>query len=297
MAMVSSAMAGTAAVRDAAGPDAAAFPFRCELSLAPLITFWTQLSAYHEFGRGPIPGLVREKAREAPELAGVIDDLSVIGKHQTFVDLMMTALFPPAFWEQEYGAALFPLELRAFYATPPFRRSLMNEDGTLQGRASFLQKRSVDPARAAERLWLAYELILERVYGLELGGDVPVMMFTTTDSSTGLDQHFRLQFDWRFVDVQLVGTKPPLPDGVRQELAAGRLDSEKLRQLLPAERFVLRGFMIVKAVDVTDQEVLSSLKRDLIDKDSIVRRSSAPSSGGPSYASASRPSREIACSS
>src|SRR6202040_3965849 len=273
MAMVSSAMAGTAAVPDAAGPDAAAFPFRCELSLAPLITFWTQLSAYHEFGRGPIPGLVREKAREAPELAGVIDDLSVVGKHQTFVDLMMTALFPPAFWEQEYGAALFPLELRAFYATPPFRRSLMNEDGTLQGRASFLQKRSVDPAMAAERLWLAYELILERVYGLELGGDVPVMMFTTTDSATGLDQHFRLQFDWRFGDVQVVGPKPPLPDGVRQELAAGRIDSEKLRLMLPPDRFVLRGFMIVKAVDVTDQEVLSSLKRDLIDKDSIVSSS------------------------
>lgn len=273
MAMVSSAMSGTVAVRDAAGPDAAAFPFRCELSLAPLITFWTQLSAYHEFGRGPIPGLVREKAREAPELAGVIDDLSVVGKHQTFVDLMMTALFPPAFWEQEYGAALFPLELRAFYATPPFRRSLMNEDGTLQGRASFLQKRSADPTMAAERLWLAYELILERVYGLELGGDVPVMMFTTTDSVTGLDQHFRLQFDWRFVDVQVVGPKPPLPDGVRQELAAGRIDGEKLRQLLPPERFVLRGFMIVKAVDVTDQEVLSSLKRDLIDKDSIVSSS------------------------
>jgi hypothetical protein len=273
MAMVSSAMAGTAAVADAAGPDAGEFPFRCELSLAPLITFWTQLSAYHEFGRGPIPGLVREKAREAPELAGVIDDLSVIGTHQTFVDLMMTALFPPAFWEQEYGAALFPLELRAFYATPPFRRSLMNEDGTLQGRASFLQKRSVDPAMAAERLWLAYELILERVYGLELGGDVPVMMFTTTDSATGLDQHFRLQFDWRFVDVQVVGPKPPLPDGVRQELAAGRIDSEKLRLMLPPDRFVLRGFMIVKAVDVTDQEVLSSLKRDLIDKDSIVSSS------------------------
>ena len=214
MAMVSSAMAGTAAaVGDAAGPDAAAFPFRCELSLAPLITFWTQLSAYHEFGRGPIPGLVREKAREAPELAGVIDDLSVIGKHQTFVDLMMTALFPPAFWEQEYGAALFPLELRAFYATPPFRRALMNEDGTLQGRASFLQKRSVDPAMAAERLWLAYELVLERAYGVELGGDVPVLMFTTTDPVTGLDQHFRLQFDWRFVDVEVVGPKPPLPDG------------------------------------------------------------------------------------
>src|SRR5260370_40051111 len=169
MAIVGRAMLGTAAPRAPAGPDAAEFPFRCELSLAPLSTFWTQLSAYHEFGRGPIPGLVREKAREAPELAGVIDDLSVIGKHQTFVDLMMTALFPPAFWGPEYGEALFPLELRAVYATPPFRPSLMNEDGTLKRRASFLPQRSLDPTMAAERLWLAYELILERVDGLVLG--------------------------------------------------------------------------------------------------------------------------------
>jgi hypothetical protein len=131
--------------------DPSAFPFRCELSLAPLITFWTQTSAYHEFGRGPIPGIVREKAREAPELAGVIDDLSVIEKHRAFVDLMMTAMFPPAFWEQEYGAALFPFELRAFYATPPFRRVLMSADGHLQGRASFLQAHSVAQTLAGAR--------------------------------------------------------------------------------------------------------------------------------------------------
>jgi hypothetical protein len=67
MAMASSAMPGTAAVGDAVGPEAPAFPFRCELSLAPLITFWTQLSAYHEFGRGPIPGDAGQiaKIREA----------------------------------------------------------------------------------------------------------------------------------------------------------------------------------------------------------------------------------------
>ena len=272
MATVGSLMSGSAAVRAATDAGPGAFPFRCELSLAPLITFWTQLSAYHEFGRGPIPGIVREKAREAPELAEVIDDLSVIEKHRAFVDLMMTALFPPAFWEQEYGAALFPFQLRAFYATPPFRRSLMNADGSLQGRANFLQAHSVEQTLAAARLLLAYELILERTYGIDLGGDVPII-FTTADPATGLDRHFRLQFDWRFVDVELVGPKPPLPDAVRQRLQTGLIDGDLLRELLPPERFVLRGFMIVKAVDVTDQEVLSSLKRDLIDKDSIVSNS------------------------
>ena len=252
--------------------DPAAFPFRCELSLAPLITFWTQTSAYHEFGKGPIPGIVREKAREAPELAGVIDDLSVIEKHRAFVDLMMTAMFPPAFWEQEYGAALFPFQLRAFYATPPFRRALMGPDGTLQGRASFLQAHSVAQTLAGARLMLAYQLIVERVYGIDLGADVPVI-FTAVDAATGLDQHFRLQFDWRFVEVKPIGPKPPLTEDARQRLRTGRVDGDYLRELLPPERFLLRGFMIVKAVDVTDQEVLSSLKRDLIDKDSIVSQS------------------------
>src|SRR5262249_15506257 len=108
----------TSADSQAAAPAALrGFPFRCELSLAPLITFWTQTSAYSEFGRGPTPGIVGEKVKQAPELTRVIDDLSVIAQHKPLVDLMMTAMFPPAFWEQEYGAALFPFQLRAFYAT------------------------------------------------------------------------------------------------------------------------------------------------------------------------------------
>src|SRR5215510_3568115 len=272
MATVGSSRPESAAVPLATQAHPELFPFRCELSLAPLITFWTQLSAYHELGRGPIPGLVRERARTAPELTTVIHDESLIEHHRAFVDLIMSALFPPAFWEQEYGAALYPFQLRAFYATPPFRRSLMSADGTLQGRANFLQEGSAAQTLAAARRVLAYELILERLYGIEVGNDIPVI-FTTAESATGLDQHFRLQFDWRFVEVEPVGSPLPLPDPVRQQLQAGFLDVELLLTVLPPERFILRGFMIVKAVDVTDQEVLSSLKRDLIDKDSIVSSS------------------------
>ena len=161
-------------IRQPAPPAALrGFPFRCELSLAPLITFWTQTSAYSEFGRGPLPGIVREKVKHAPELTRVIEDLSVIAQHKALVDLMMTAMFPPAFWEQEYGAALFPFQLRAFYATSAFRRSLMNDDGTLQGRVN------LDPQRLGDvKTLLAYELILQRTYGIGLGIEAPVI-FTT----------------------------------------------------------------------------------------------------------------------
>src|SRR5215510_8057006 len=244
-------------------PDS--FPFRCELSLAPLIAFWTHVSAYSEFGRGPLPGIIREKARQAPELAGVIEDVSLVGKHQELVDLMMSAMFPPAFWEQEYRAALFPFQLHAFYATSAFRRSLMNEDGTLRGRVNLDAQRL-----EAVKLLLAYELILERRYGVQLGVEEVPVIFTSVDPATTLERHFQLQFDWRFVEVDAVGPVPPLTDAVKQPLQSGNIDVDLLRELLPPEKFVLRGFMILKAVDVTDQEVLSSLKRDLIDKESIV---------------------------
>ena len=240
------------------------FPFRCELSLAPLITFWTQVSAYSEFGRGPLPGIIRDRVRQAPELAGVIDDVSIIGKHQQLVDLMMSAMVPPAFWEQECGAALFPFQLRAFYATAAFRRSLMNADGTLHGGVNLDEQRL-----HAAKLLLAHELILERRYGIQLGVEMP-LIFTSVDPATTLERHFHLQFDWRFVEVKAVGPVPSLSDGVQRQLRSGNVDVDLLRELLPPEKFVLRGFMILKAIDVTDQEVLSSLKRDLIDKESIV---------------------------
>src|SRR5262249_51295720 len=40
--------------------------------------------------------------------------------------------------------------------------------------------------------------------------------------------------------------------------------------LFTPEHFVLHGFLMLNALEVTDQEVLSSLKRDLIDRESLL---------------------------
>ena len=246
------------------GARPAPLPFRTELSLAPLIRFWTQLSSYSEVGQGPLPGIIREQVKQAPELSAVIEDVSVIGKHQRLVDLLMSAMFPPAFWEQEYGAALFPFELRAFYATGALRRTLMNDDGTFRGRVTLDEQRLT-----SAKVLLAYELILERTYGIDVGVEIP-LVFASEDPATRLERYYRLDFDWRFLDVKLDGPAPKLGDALRRQLQSGNVDLPTLRDFLPPERVTLRGFMSVKAVDVTDQEVLSSLKRDLIDKESIV---------------------------
>jgi GAF domain-containing protein len=239
-------------------------PFQTELSLAPLLNFWAKRFGDDTSVKGTLAQTIREAAEKAPELLSPITDLSVITRHQKLVDVLMAAIFPPAVADREYGATIVPFQVRGFYSTPPFRQLLLAEDGSFRGRVN------VDaPALNAMRLLRAYALVLARIYGIELDLDYS-FIFTVADPETGLDRHFKALFDPRFVEVVTVGPVPPLTDEVRRRLHGNLLDPEFLRQILPPEKFAFRGFTIFKAVEVTDQEVLSSLKRDLIDKESIV---------------------------
>ncbi len=188
----------------------------------------------------------------------------MIERHRSLVDVLMAGIFPPAFFEQEFTAVLVPFLLKSFYATPPFERLLRAEDGSLRGRVNLDAKMI-----SAMRLFFAYALVLERIYGVKLDVDYPLIL-TATDPDTGLDRHFKMDFDWRFVEVETVGTVPVLTDEMRRRLHGDLFDTELFREILPADRFVFRGFTIFRGIEVTDQEVLSSLERDLIDKESIV---------------------------
>jgi hypothetical protein len=245
----------------------AAIPFRTELSLEPLVRFWTGPAGDDCATIGIIARLIQEKLEKAPELTGAITDLSVIDRHADIVDVLMSAVFAPASWEQEYGAALVPFQLQPFYATPPCERVLLGADGYLQGTVN------ADAATVARfRRLKAYALVLDRIYGVDVGLDYSIIL-TVRDGATGLDRHFNVRLDGRFIDVVPAGPIPELPPDLRRDVAAGLIPLEALETLLPPDRFVLRGFTVFRAVDVTRDEVLSSLKRDLIDKESIVSTS------------------------
>ncbi len=240
------------------------FPFRAEFTLAPLIDFWTRAGADASPACATIARLVAEQVAQAPDLNGTITDPLVLDRHEDLVDLLMSAEFPPALWDQTYGAAMIPFALRGFYATPAMRRDLMHDDGRLKGRIN------VNEARVSQlRCAYAYVLVLQRLYGLRIDLDYPLIL-SMVEPDTGLERHFRMLFDWQFVDVEARGPLPPLPDELREHPQAMLLDGAYLQRVLPPDQFVLRGVTFLKVIEVTDQEVLSGLKRDLIDRESIV---------------------------
>jgi GAF domain len=245
--------------------DAAAdFPFRTEFSLAPLIAFWTRAGEDASPACATLSRLVADQVAQAPELRASIGDPAVLDRHEDLVDLLMSAEFPPALWEQAYGAAMIPFQLRSFYATPAMRRDLMDDEGRLKGRIN-----AGEALVGTMRRAYAYALVLRRLYGIDVEMDYPLVLIVA-DPATGLERHFRMLFDSQFVDVEVQGSLPPLPPTIRDHLAANLLDTSELQQALPPERFLLRGVSFFKAIEVTDQEVLSALKRDLIDRESIV---------------------------
>jgi GAF domain-containing protein len=245
-------------------PEAWEFPFKCFLSLSPLIDFWNQRVAPKQILNCDTAEKLREKLQKAPELLNPIEDLSVIAEHRELVDILMTVVFPPAFWDTSYSAAIAPFHLRSFYATPPFERMLVSADGTFRGRP----KMDVN-AMASGRLLRAYLHIAKKFYGLELDFDYPVI-FTFIDPETGLERHFKMQFDPSFVEARKVGEPKPLTGTARNHLLANLNDLNVWQELIPPEHFEFHGFAVINAVDVTDQEVLSSLKRELIEKESII---------------------------
>ena len=241
-----------------------AFPFERELSLRPLIAFWEETIAPEKSLRGRLARDLQDEVRRAPELSSPINDLSVLTRHHELVDALMAAVFPTVSWQQDHAAALIPFELRSFYATPSFERDLTGADGKLQGRLS-VDKEAI----ARFRLLNAYSLALARIYGISFPVDYPII-FTVEDRETGLDRHFKIGFEGRFIDVEPAGTLPALAPDVRARLEARAGDFQALAAVFPPGSVRFSGFTVFRALDVTDQEVLSSLKRDLIDKESIV---------------------------
>src|SRR5262245_31756369 len=133
------------------------FPFERELSLAALIRFWEETIAREDSLRGRMGRALQEELRQAGELAEPINDPGVLTRHREILQVLMGAVFPAVFWEQEHAAALVPFELRSFYATPSFERDFLS-GGHLRARLS------VDKSGLARfRLLNAYALALSRV--------------------------------------------------------------------------------------------------------------------------------------
>jgi hypothetical protein len=90
------------------------FPFQCRLSLSPLVAFWNQAAASGHPAQVALAKQILGEVQQVAELLEPIEDLALLERHQGLVDLLMSAVFPPASWDRDYAAATIPCLFRSF---------------------------------------------------------------------------------------------------------------------------------------------------------------------------------------
>ncbi len=247
------------AIAPVAAPTAAGFPFATALSLEPLIAYWRQWETADNPGVAALARAIAVQVADAAWVRGIITDLHELDCNCDLVQTLMLAVFPAASFATDIGGAVAPFQRRSFYSTPTFAEVLLNAHHEVK------QPLNIDAAAMQMQLTrIAYCLILERVYGVVLPGEGTVV-FTVPDYSKGLYRHFSFSMHSQFVEVKVLGEKPVLGPAQIEELSHNRHRLELLYELLPPAHFAFEGFNIVRLVDVTEQEILSELKYDLLE--------------------------------
>jgi hypothetical protein len=236
-------------------------PFRSVLSLAPLIDFWkAHLTSKCSHMADMFDGIYR-RIEQTPALQGIIEDPKALLDYQEDILMpLMSVIFPYAAWEHEIAGALMPFEDIPFYGTPEFNRLMVGSDGHFLGR-SFAETEHGS-------LLSSYILILNKIYGIDPEPDKSFVM-KIQDKKSGLWRYFRMIRDIQFIHVASLGQPPVLTVDQRKAIQENITDLHVLSEHIPVDKFEFQGFMVYRALEVTESEVISDLGKDLIDQKSI----------------------------
>ena len=237
------------------------FPFRSTLSLEPLIAYWQVREQATNAGVALLARAIGEQVAQAPWSRGQLADYALLEGNYDLIETLMLAVFPPASFATDISAVVAPFQRRSFYSTRRFEEVMLNKERIIK------QPLNIDLVAMERQMGLmAYQLVLHRVYGTELP-PMGAIIFTVPDYQIGLYRHYGVTFNSDFVTVKVVGDLPTLTPEQLEQLIHNRHRPELWRELLPPQHFELEGFNLLKLVDVTEQEILSELKYDLLERD------------------------------
>jgi hypothetical protein len=177
---------------------------------------------------------------------------------------MMAVIYPPAQWEKQISASNVPFQFRTFYKTPSFERLFHIDENTKMEDFGMDSKKMFYGKTIS-----AYLAILNKFYGISAGGVTP-MVFKIKDAVSLVYRYFQLNFDVSFVRPKSIGALPNLSKEDIEKLLKDPYNLKNWMNYLPTNNFEFEGFVTFTAIDITEQEAISAIKYDLLEKTSII---------------------------
>ena len=235
--------------------------FKSFISFKPLIDVLTRtLNHSSSSGTKKLYQGILDYTVTHPELLIAIEDLSILDDHREWMEMLLSIVFPPTANEHEslYSVAV-PFTYQTIYTSRLFQM-LFIEPGTKN-----IKVPDEETGRELEhdRLIGSYNLILKK-YSNYNAPDMVASVHPYHDAHSGLTKYMELQMDTRYVDVKFTGNSLPIPEDFLNKKDHGLLSLEEMRYNIPIEQFVFEGIVIGRVIDVTEREVISQMKSELL---------------------------------
>jgi hypothetical protein len=203
---------------------------------------------------------ILEYANNHSELQNPIEDLAILETHREWMEMLLSIIFPPTASEHEM---LFSVSLPFSYTTIYTSRlfnMLFIEPGTKNIK---IPDNETGKDIEHDRLIGAYNLILKKYCNYHTPEFVS-SVHPYHDPHSGLIKYMELQLDTRYIDVKYTGSHLPIPEDFINKKDHGLLSLEQLQHNIPIEQFAFEGIVIGRVIDVTETEVISQMKSELL---------------------------------
>lgn len=239
------------------------FPYPTKLSFVPLIKYWESLLESKELDEKVIAREVFNQLDKYPFFNKLIEDESILEKHQDVVSLLLSGFFPSIQRKKLLGAAHKPFFMEPFFRTP----AMLDFLGSGQLNIHFDIELEVAKKRGIVK---ACCYILNQHYGQKIEMD-PSFIYTLEIEGSSKIGHYKSLSDRQFVKV--IPTKPlkKLSQEQINQLLRNIYDTDFWLKMLPPENFEFQGIGLERLIDITEEETLSKMKYKLLEKDAIIK--------------------------
>ncbi len=194
--------------------------------------------------------------KEHPELNDGFSDYSLLETYKEQIDLLLNPLFPEPLQLNEIKAASVPFSFTSFKFTERFENILKNA-----GENYELNVRNFED----DGMYImGCTFILGFVYGYFIDVKRP-FYFDIPDQTTGTMKYYRAAFNGDFSEITATDKAPKITEDDFKNLVNNFDNIDLWKEKFPPNSYIFKGFGIINLFDVTAEEMISSIKANLLE--------------------------------
>ncbi|HAY35118.1 MAG TPA: GAF domain-containing protein [Ignavibacteria bacterium] len=244
------------------------FPFKITISFNKLIEHIESTAKSNDLIKRGFAESILKEINKNPGIRGTFANADEVKPFDKLISAMMMFVFPDAFWEKQTYALSALFTNNIFFSSPMFKKLIMNDILDFNGELNI-----DDISYNFGNTVGSYMIILNYVYGFDLRSEFP-LIYKIPHPETGLDRYFKFNLANEFGEIKVKGKLRTFSDSERKEITRRIYDIDFLKEMIPPEDFEYTGFLVINAINITDTEILSAIKKDFIEKHTVSMQSS-----------------------